>query len=313
MPLHTSYRPTSLDQMVGNSRTVQALQAHLKKKDPNRSLLFIGPSGCGKTTLAVCVANALGAVDENGWNFKMLNASDFRGIDTVREVRETAQRNPIGAAKARVWLYDECHKLTPDAQEAMLKLLEDPPKNCWFLLATTNPEKLKVTLKRRCTEFAAEPVSDRDLIQLMLKVCKVEGKKIPTEVMKRICRASIGSPGMALNALDKVIDLPGDEMELAITCWEKTESDLITLCQALLKVPKDSRGYWKKVICPIMVQLEKEDPETVRRSVLEYFRKVLIGGDEGAYFIMSCFSSPYYDTGRAGLAMSLYEALTPPE
>lgn len=304
MPLHTSYRPTSLDQIIGNSRTVQALQAHLKKKDPNRSLLFIGPSGCGKTTLAVCVANALGAVDENGWNFKMLNASDFRGIDTVREVRETAQRNPIGAAKARVWLYDECHKLTPDAQEAMLKLLEDPPKNCWFLLATTNPEKLKVTLKRRCTEFAAEPVSDRDLIQLMLKVCKTEGKKIPAEVLKRICQASMGSPGIALNALDKVVDLDQKDMDSVITAWEKTETNVISLCRALMK-----KAGWK-TLCGILQELEGEDPETIRRQVLEYFRKVMLGGDSSAYLVMSCFSTPYYDTGKAGLVMSVWEAVS---
>jgi DNA polymerase III delta prime subunit len=293
-----------LDQIVGNTRTVQALEAHLKKSSPNRSLLFVGPSGCGKTTLAICMAEALGAVDVNGWNFKMLNASDFRGIDTVREVRETAQRNPIGAARARVWLYDECHKLTPDAQEAMLKLLEDPPRNCWFILATTNPEKLKVTLKRRCTEFQVEPVSDRDLTQLIFKICKQEKKKLPPEVIKRICAASMGSPGIALNALDKVIDLQPGEMESAIKNWEKTETNVISLCRALM-----NSKQWKTFV-PILVELEGEDPETIRRQVLEYFRKVLLSGNEKAYLILDSFSTPYYDTGKAGLVISVYEAIS---
>lgn len=309
MPLHTDYRPTSLDQVVGNAEVVTGLKTHLQKKSPNRSLLFIGPSGCGKTTLAVCVANELEAVDDNGWNFKLLNASDFRGIDTVREVREAAQRRPIGEAKARVWLFDEAHKITPDGQEAMLKLLEDPPRDCWFMLATTNPEKLKVTLRRRCTEFQVQGVTDRELTGLLTKVIRTERKRISNDIIQQICNESLGSPGIALNVLDKVIDLPAEEMTKAVKRWTERSSNVITLCRAMMAEHRKKGKGWVD-ICKIANELEDEDPETIRRQVLEYMRKVMLGGRDSVYQIMIAFSTPYYDTGKAGLVMSIYEAFS---
>lgn len=301
MPLHTDHRPTKLDDIVGNRITVGALRNHLEKDRPNRSLLFIGESGCGKTTLAVCVAAELGAYDS--WNFKMLNASDFRGIDTVRDVREASQRQPLGQARARVWLFDEAHKITPDGQEAMLKLLEDPPRNCWFMLATTNPEKLKITLRRRCTEFQVSPVNSDEVKQLMMRVARAERKRVPTDLLNQIAVDSMGSCGVALNILDKIIDLPaGDQAEAAKRFTEQANT-VITLCQAMLK-----RESWKKC-CSILKSLEDEDPEGIRRKVLEYFRKVMLDGDDSAYLVMSEFNYHYYDTGKAGLAMSVYASL----
>jgi len=303
-PLHTDYRPKRLDDITGNRDTIQALKVHLGKDSPNRSILFVGPSGCGKTTLAVCVANELDSLDE--WNFQMLNASDFRGIDTVRDLREQASRKPIGGARCRVWLLDECHKLTQDAQEAVLKLLEDPPRGCWFLLATTNPEKLKVTLKRRCTEFPVSPVEDGDLIRLLQRVAKREKKQVPQEVLRQICLDSLGSPGMALNVLDKVIDLPADNMLKSAKRWAERDSNVINLCRHLLSCLR-KKGGWKETLA-ILKEFQQEDPETIRRQVLEYFNKVGLDGNESAYLIMSCFRQNYYDCGRSGLYMSCYEA-----
>lgn len=306
MPLHTDYRPKKLDDVVGNKDTVQALKVHLKKENPNRSLLFVGPSGCGKTTLAICVANELNSLDE--WNFQMLNASDFRGIDTIRDLREQARRKPIGGARCRIWLLDECHKLTTDAQEAVLKLLEDPPKGCWFLLATTNPEKLKITLKRRCTEFQASPVEDKDLFRLLQRIVVREKKKVPKEVLSQICIDSLGSPGMALNVLDKIIDLPEENMLKSAKKWAERNSNVITLCRHLLACLRKKRGgEWKNTLS-ILKELQDDDPETIRRQVLEYFNKVGLDGNESAYLIMSCFRQNYYDCGRSGLYISCYEA-----
>jgi len=304
MPLHTDYRPKRLEDITGNRDTVEALKTHLRKDSPNRSILFVGPSGCGKTTLAICVANELDSLDE--WNFQMLNASDFRGIDTIRDLREQARRKPIGGARCRIWLLDECHKLTPDAQEAVLKLLEDPPKGCWFLLATTNPEKLKITLKRRCTEFQVSPVEDKDLLRLLQRIAGREKKKVPQEVLSQICLDSLGSPGMALNILDKVIDLPVSDMLKSAKKWAERNSNVISLCRHLLACLRKNSG-WKETLA-MLKEFQEDDPETIRRQVLEYFNKVALDGNESAYLIMSCFRQNYYDCGRAGLYMSCYEA-----
>lgn len=313
MPLHTDYRPESLHQIIGNRETVSALKSHLTKQKPNRSLLFVGNSGCGKTTLAVCIARQVIQTEDErifNANFTLLNASDFRGIDTVREVREAASHRPLGAAMARIWLYDECHKLSPDAQEAMLKLLEDPPRDCWFLLATTNPEKLKVTLKRRCTEFQVSPVSDSEMQELLKQIIRKERGRVPQEIQTQIIRDAMGSPGMALNILDKVIDLPSEEMAIAAKRWSERASNVVFLGKTLLDLHrngKKEKGTWKQMLCPILQQFDDEDQESIRRACYEYFRKVFIGGDESVYALMACFSVPYYDVGK-GLAASVYEA-----
>jgi DNA polymerase III gamma/tau subunit len=186
----------------------------------------------------------------------------------------------------------------------MLKLLEDPPKNCWFILATTNPEKLKVTLKRRCTEFQVGPVSYDEVKQLMMRVARQNRKRIPSDLLNQIALDSMGSCGVALNILDKVIDLPPEDQAQAAKRFTEQSNTVINLCQAILK--KDS---WKKC-CSILKSIEEEDPEGIRRKVLEYFRKVMMDGNESAYLVMYEFSIPYYDTGKAGLAMSVYQALS---
>lgn len=306
MPLHTDYRPNRLDDFVGNTETVEALKIHLKKRSPNRSILFVGPSGCGKTTLGICVANELGSYDQ--WNFKILNTSDFRGIDTIRDIREEASRRPLGSAKNRVWMMDECHKLTPDAQEALLRLIEEPPNNCWFMFGTTNPEKLKVTMKRRCTEFQVSPLSDRELSGLMYRILKEEKKRIPREIVSQIIRDSFGSCGMALNILDKIVDLPEDQMSVSARRWAEKTDNVISLCRTMLKAIQD-KAKWQDVV-DILKTMQEEDPETVRRQVLEYFNKVALDGEEKAYMILCCFKDPYYDCGRSGLFMSAYDAFT---
>lgn len=307
MPLHTDYRPTRLDDVAGNTDTIQILKVHLGKDNPNRSLLFIGPSGCGKTTLAMCVANELGSMDK--WNFQMLNASDFRGIDTVRDLREQATRKPIGGSACRVWLMDECHKLTQDAQEAILKLLEDPPKGCWFLMATTNPEKLKITLRRRCTEFPVSPIDDKDLNKLLVRVIRRERKRVPEEVLKQICLDSLGAPGMALNVLDKVIDLPEKDMLKSAKRWAERTNNVVTLCRHMLACLR-KKGGWKETLT-ILKELQEEDPETIRRQVLSYFAKVMLDGNESAYLIIKSFQdADCYKNGISALISATYEALS---
>lgn len=309
MPLHTDLRPKSFKEIEGNSETVEALQIHVNKPKPNRSLLIIGESGCGKTTLASVVAHELGAMKNSIWNFRLLNASDFRGIDMVRDLIEQSQRKPLMGSGARVFVLDECHKLTNDAQEAILKLLEDPPAQSWFILCTTNPEKLKVTLKRRCTEFQVSPLPERTMKVFLGKILRSEQKKVPQDVIQQIINESMGSPGIALNILDKIIDLPSDKMAETAKIWAAKSSNVITLCRAILKENQKSKPKWKDLL-PIIKELEDQDPETLRRQILEYFRKVLISGDESAYAIMIEFSSPYYDTGKSGLIMSIYQAFT---
>ena len=123
MSLYLKYRPNSFDEMVGNEDVVQVLKSQLKGKQTPHSILFHGPTGCGKTTLGRIVANELGA---KGSDLREVDSADFRGIDTIRDIRKQSTYKPL-ESPCRVWILDEVHKLTNDAQNAMLKALEDTP------------------------------------------------------------------------------------------------------------------------------------------------------------------------------------------
>jgi DNA polymerase-3 subunit gamma/tau len=299
MPLHLDYRPDDTESMVGNETTIAAFESIFRRKNKPHAFLFTGPSGCGKTTLARVAVKAL---DCHESEYTECDAADFRGIEMVRDLRRKMHYMP-SRGSCRVWLLDECHKLTPEAQEALLKALEDTPKHVYLLLATTNPEKLKTTLKRRCTPFEMSALSTSQLKEYMEEICDEEKKKVPQEVLKQIASDSIGSLGMALMLLDKIIDMPPKKMLEAAKRAALEESETIELCRALIKKAK-----WK-IIASILKNLTAE-PETTRRTVLGYCNSVILNGESGrAFLIMEAFSEPFYDTGAPGLTLACYNAL----
>ena len=307
MTLPLDYRPEIFEEIDGNASTVRAITTILKRDVEERphAFLLTGPSGCGKTTLARIIVKELGC---HGSDFYELDSAGFRGIDTIRDIRKHMKYTPA-ESKCRVWFLDECHKLTGDAQEALLKALEDTPKHVYFILATTEPEKLKVTLRRRCSTFEIKPLSSNEMMSFLLEIVEAEEKKVPKDVLKTIGQDSLGSPGVALMILDKIIDLPADEMEEAAKQVAETTNQVIELCRAVFNQEK-----WP-VVAKILNGLEKEDPEQIRRAALGYCSSVLLRGDQKsnharAYLVLDSFREPFYNTGRPGLVLACFEVLT---
>lgn len=302
MTLAIDYRPRDFNEVVGNKATIKSLEAILArdKKDVPHSWLITGPSGCGKTTIGRIIANILGCT---GHDYYEVDSADFRGIDTIREIRRMMQYRPMESS-CRVWLLDECHQLSKDGQSALLKALEDTPEHVYFILCTTDPQKLLPTIRGRCATFQVEALSEDEITQLLREVAGAERKRIPNDVLKQIARDSLGSSRNALQVLEKVIDLNADDMLEAAKQTAERENAVIDLCRALIKKEK-----WAKV-SEIIKGLENEDTESIRLAVMGYCSSVLLGGDEPrAFLIMDACKDPFYNNGKSGLVHACYMAL----
>jgi len=297
--LAVKYRPKKLKDFLGNTETIQALRALMEREEMPHTILFTGPTGCGKTTLIRIVKRMLQCSDID---FQEQNAADFRGIDSARGIIQNMSLCPMNGP-VRIWAFDECHQLSKDAQHALLKALEDTPKHVFFLLATTNPEKLLPTIKTRCVTFDVSPLNDNTMVVLLTDVVLAEKAQVPVEAIDQIIQDSLGSARMALSILDKIINMKPADMLDAAKQQAAAQSEAIALCRALI-----AKRKWSE-IAKIIKGLEAE-PESVRRAVLGYAQAVLLKGDNPrAALILMAFRNPFYDIGKPGLTLASYESI----
>lgn len=302
MSLYQDYRPTSLKHFHGNEDLKRDLRPFIKgNRKPPKAILFTGPSGCGKTTLARILAKSMGCAEQD---IQELDTADFRGIDSIREIRRQMGLASLSGSD-RVWILDECHKLTNDAQNALLKALENPPAHVYFILCTTDPQLLLKTILTRCTQFVVEALTTSDLVDVMKRACDGEKVDVPDAVLKKIAKTASGSPRAALSTLERVIARDPDEYEEELASFANFETQIKDLCQTLMA----GKVKWKEVAD--MIKGLKDEPETIRRAILGYMNAVLLSGKDAprAAYIMDCFKEPFFNTGPAGLTLSCYAAM----
>ena len=304
LTLALKYRPKTLDEVIGNRQVVEVLRKQLNGESSqplSHSILLHGSTGCGKTTLARIIARELGVKHED---LVEIDSADFRGIDTIREIRKQCQYKPL-SSPYRVWILDEVHQLTKDAQSALLKTLEDTPKHVYFILCTTDPQKLLPTIRGRCSQFQVQPLTDKEMKRLLLRIVKAEGESLSKEVYEQIIQDSMGHPRNALQILAQVLSVePEKRLEVAKRSAE-TQSQTIELCRALVK-----GASWKK-IAEILKGLKDEDAEQIRRAVLGYCQSILLSGkqDNTVAVIMEEFMEPFYNSGFPALVFACYSVL----
>lgn len=300
MSLYQKYRPSSFNEVVGNREITSTLKGMLRDMETfPHSFLFYGPTGCGKTTFARIIANELKCSQQN---IIEIDTAQFRGIDTVREIRRNAQFRPLGGG-VRVFIIDEVHKMTTDAQNAFLKILEDTPKDIYFILCTTNEKSLLNTIRGRCSQFQVSLLNDTQMELLLSTVAEKEGETISNDVLSEIVKSANGHPRNALTILEQIFAVPEKRRLRFARQAVVEEKQSIDLCRALLK-PES----WDKVKT-ILKGLKGQDEEGIRRVVLGYATNTLLSTNNAkiqmrASIILEEFVEPFYNSGFPGLVLA---------
>jgi DNA polymerase III gamma/tau subunit len=306
MGLAHVHRPATLDEIIGNQETVRALDIILTRdrhKIPH-AFMFTGKPGGGKTTLGRIVGKMLGST---GRDLKEMDSAQFNGVATIRQIRSDMSYAPM-ESKCMVWLLDECHRLSPDAQDALLKALEDAPDHVYFILCTSKPDKMDAAIHRRCKagKFDVQSVDEEDMIGFVRGVASKERKRLSPDILQAIARRSDGSCGMAVALLDRIIDLDPADILAVVDQESQQEVKVVELSRAMMQ-----RRPWAEVAALLTALLETEDAENLRLSVMGYAAKVLMGGKDSAaaYLLLDCFKTPTYVNKKAGLILAAYETL----
>ncbi|HUU50014.1 MAG TPA: DNA polymerase III subunit gamma/tau [Nitrospinota bacterium] len=224
------WRPKTFDEIVGQLHVSQTLKNAIANKRIAHAYLFAGTRGIGKTTTARIMAKALNCVDgptpepcnqciecseiSSGRAFDVIeiDGASNRGIDEVRELREKAVYAP-SRGRYKIYIIDEVHMLTMPAFNALLKILEEPPKHIIFMFATTEINKVPITILSRCQCFDLKRISIQDIVNHLSMISEKEGIKIDKEDLFLIAKSAEGSMRDAQSLLDQIVSFGGKEIK----------------------------------------------------------------------------------------------------
>ncbi len=233
--LARKYRPRNFTEMVGQEHVVRALSNALGTQRLHHAYLFTGTRGVGKTTVSRILAKSLNCQGIDGLggitatpcgvcqactdidsgrfvDYTELDAASNRGVDEVQSLLEQAVYKPV-QGRFKVFMIDEVHMLTNTAFNAMLKTLEEPPEYLKFVLATTDPQKVPVTVLSRCLQFNLRPMAPETIREHLDKVLQTENVQADAQSLRLLARAARGSMRDALSLADQAIAFGAGQLE----------------------------------------------------------------------------------------------------
>ena len=219
--LYRKYRPQSFADVYGQKAAIDIITNSIAKDRVGHAYLFSGSRGCGKTSVARIFAKALNCLDRQGFepcekcsnctaitqgeslDVIEIDGASNNGVDNIRDLKENVALAPF-SSKYKIYIVDEVHMLSQGAFNALLKTLEEPPEHVLFILATTEPHKVPVTIRSRCQHIPFHTISPKDIYRRLEEVCKSENFNFEPEALWEIARQADGALRDALSLLEQV-------------------------------------------------------------------------------------------------------------
>lgn len=289
--LYRQYRPKTFDQVLGQKHITTTLKNQIIKENIGHAYLFSGTRGTGKTSTAKILSRAVncldlqdgnpcnkcamckGILDDSIMDVIEMDAASNRRIDDIRDLRDKVIYPP-SRTKYKVYIIDEVHMLTPEAFNALLKTLEEPPKHLIFILATTEPEKLPQTILSRCQRFDFKRVSIKDITMSLGKICDDLNLEVDEKVLSLIARNSDGAMRDAQSLLDQCISFSDSKItyEDATSILGITNNDkILSLVDNIIE--KDLKLSLKEVDGIIQ---DGKDMNQFIKDITHHFRNLMI-------------------------------------
>jgi len=309
--LYRKYRPQTFVEIIGQEHIVQTLTNAICSGMISHAYLFSGPRGSGKTTLARLLAKAVNCQNRKEKEFEPCNkcsscleimqgnsidlieidAASNRGIDEIRELRDGIKFAPI-KSKYKVFIIDECHQLTKEAVNALLKTLEEPPAHAIFILATTEIHKMITTIISRCQRFDFRKLTVPEIIKRLETILEKEGVKIEKSAIELIALNSEGAIRDAESLLDQVLSFSGTLTNKEIKA--ETIKDLLGIVETRMIEQFCDFLFNKKISETINflneIQEKGSDLQEFTKALIRYLRQGLIlkltGVGEQSSFIL---------------------------
>ncbi len=289
--LYRTYRPSDFTEVAGQKHITTTLQNALRNGKVQHAYLFSGPRGTGKTSIAKIFAKAVNCetaptdnpcnqcesclgIQNNTINDVIeIDAASNNGVDEIREIRDKVKYLP-GYVKYKVYIIDEVHMLSTGAFNALLKTLEEPPAHVIFILCTTEPQKIPLTIHSRCQRFDFKAITPREITAKLKEIINQENVSIDDDAIEQIAIYAEGGLRDAIGLLDQAISFSPDHISVEDVnqiCGAISFTKQLEMVESIL-----SSNSTKAIESMNDLIIEGKEVQKIVSNMLEFFRDLLM-------------------------------------